>query len=181
MGMNKANQFYWQAKGHKQKQQDMTLESINIDALQNANTIHKMMEDSIAIMSQDANSAAFAEEISRCELMKEVIERNIDSDPNSYLNGTQISHSELTLYTIDLTMERTSCHPDFGHVSGMLESALNRDIEYAFNTGQKVPADDIHAALDSCHHIDSDVKTAFSASLDAVVEREMESAYISFE
>jgi hypothetical protein len=166
---------------YKQEPQDMTLESINIDALQNANTIHKMMEDSIAIMSQDANSAAFAEEISRCELMKEVIERNIDSDPNSYLNGTQISHSELTLYTIDLTMERTSCHPDFGHVSGMLESALNRDIEYAFNTGQKVPADDIHAALDSCHHIDSDVKTAFSASLDAVVEREMESADISFE
>jgi hypothetical protein len=142
----------------------------------------KMMEDSIAVMSNGANPEACAEEISRCELMKEVIERNIDSDPNSYLNGTQISHSELTLYTIDLTMEQTNCHPDFVHVSGMLESALNKDIEHAFNTGQKVPAEDIHVALDSCNHIDSDIKTAFSASLDAVVEREMEtSADISFE
>lgn len=182
LSMSAANATAYDLLMYKQEQQDRTLESINIDALQNANTIHKMMEDSIAIMSQDANPAAFADEISRCELVKEVIERNIDSDPNSYLNGTQISHSELTLYTIDLTMEKTNCHPDFGHVSGMLESALNKDIEYAFNTGQKVPADDIHAALNSCHHIDSGVKTAFSASLDAVVEREMEtSADISFE
>lgn len=181
--MSAANATAYDLLMYKQEQQDRTLESINIDALQNANTIHKMMEDSIAIMNQDANPTAFADEISRCELMKAVIERNIDSDPNSYLNGTQISHSELTLYTIDLTMEKIPCHPDVDQVARMLESALNKDIEHAFNTGQKVPAEDIHVALDSCHHIDDDVKTAFSASLDAVIEREREetNASIGFE
>lgn len=174
LAMSATNATAYDLLMYKQEQQERILESINIDALQNPNTIHKMMEDSIAIMNQDANPTAFADEISRCELMKEVIERNIDSDPNSYLNGTQISHSELTLYTLDLTMEKTNCHPDVDQVARMLESALNKDIENAFNNGEKVPATAIYAALDSCNYIDDDVKTAFSASLDAVIEREQE-------
>ncbi len=171
-GLSNANITTQTLLMYRQEEQDLILSSIG--PLHNAPELHEMMEDHIALMNQDVNHESFKDEISRCELVKSAIEYNMMDDPNSHFSETTISHSELKLYTIDLAVEM-GCRPSVDYVSGMLTDALNEDITHSINTGQKLSIADIHEALDSCNHIDDNVKIAFSNAVDNVAAAESSS------